>query len=429
MPSSLYGHTFVRMARATLTSAIDLPDVGIDVVGVHGSVIAGVDVAIEDLCGRLQGLPAADRVEIAGRLRRRFDAMRVVALSELAGPDPKAARSAVAGIDGSACGRGDRLADARRSSVVAANPSLGLALVDGSLAVGALDALAKAAGDDRSIPSDLVDDVVGLGPDQAHRVVSAHLRDNATPEDVNDLHDRQHQNRRVRPYNTTAPDGTPLAGLALEGPKAVLDLWFTRLEAMANAAYQGDGGRDRSSDQHVPFMARLFDSAGQLFTGSSDGRAAAGGRADIVITLPLDGSRSPHRAGHGPIPDEVVRGLVGDARIWALLTDMAGQPLWLGRAKRSATLAQRVVLAAVEGGCALCGAPPERCQAHHVMPWEAAGRGPTDIDNLTLACGSCHPDTHRRNHTMVRGPNRRGAWVWSTRPATASETPADGRPP
>jgi hypothetical protein len=61
--------------------------------------------------------------------------------------------------------------------------------------------------------------------------------------------------------------------------------------------------------------------------------------------------------------------------------------LYKGRSTRLATPAQRLVLYATERGCTRpgCTVPAAWCQAHHLTHW--AKGGPTDINNLTLACG------------------------------------------
>ena len=63
------------------------------------------------------------------------------------------------------------------------------------------------------------------------------------------------------------------------------------------------------------------------------------------------------------------------------------QPLYLGKSKRLATPAQRIVLHARDRGCTRpgCTAPGYWCDAHHVDGW-AAANSPTDVDTLTLAC-------------------------------------------
>ncbi|SKR46594.1 Conserved protein of uncharacterised function possible rep13e12 repeat protein [Mycobacteroides abscessus subsp. abscessus] len=67
-----------------------------------------------------------------------------------------------------------------------------------------------------------------------------------------------------------------------------------------------------------------------------------------------------------------------------------GRPLHLGRSKRIATPDQRIVLHAKDRGCSApgCTVPGYLCQVHHVDDWR--DDGPTDIDNLTFACGPHH---------------------------------------
>ncbi|MBV9515364.1 MAG: HNH endonuclease [Mycobacteriaceae bacterium] len=64
--------------------------------------------------------------------------------------------------------------------------------------------------------------------------------------------------------------------------------------------------------------------------------------------------------------------------------------LYLGKTKRIATPAQRIVLHAKDRGCTRpgCTVPGYQCQVHHVDEWAAHRR--TDIDTLTFACESDH---------------------------------------
>ena len=71
----------------------------------------------------------------------------------------------------------------------------------------------------------------------------------------------------------------------------------------------------------------------------------------------------------------------------AVFDEHTSQALYLGRSKRIASPAQRIVLLSRERGCTRpgCTVPGYWAQAHHVTDWKNGGR--TDIDNLTLACG------------------------------------------
>ncbi|CPX46960.1 Conserved protein of uncharacterised function possible rep13e12 repeat protein [Mycobacteroides abscessus] len=67
-----------------------------------------------------------------------------------------------------------------------------------------------------------------------------------------------------------------------------------------------------------------------------------------------------------------------------------GRPLYLGRSKRIASPEQRLVLHARDRGCTHpgCHVPGYLRQVHHITDW--AHDRPTDIDNLTFACGPHH---------------------------------------
>ncbi|EFV13663.1 HNH endonuclease signature motif containing protein [Segniliparus rugosus] len=90
-------------------------------------------------------------------------------------------------------------------------------------------------------------------------------------------------------------------------------------------------------------------------------------------------------------------------------------PLYLGRSKRTASIGQRIALAAAEGGCSFpgCTAPPNYCEVHHVDQWATGGN--TDIDKLTLACSA---------HHRLAGPGPRHWHTAKHRGATHWKPPA-----
>lgn len=75
-----------------------------------------------------------------------------------------------------------------------------------------------------------------------------------------------------------------------------------------------------------------------------------------------------------------------------VLHDTQGQPLALGRGRRTASLHQRIALFAAQGvcGCPDCTTAAIRNDAHHITPWDKGG--PTDLINLTLMCPPHHAD-------------------------------------
>ncbi|MEH3143685.1 MAG: HNH endonuclease signature motif containing protein [Mycobacterium kyogaense] len=86
------------------------------------------------------------------------------------------------------------------------------------------------------------------------------------------------------------------------------------------------------------------------------------------------------------------------------------QPLYLGRSKRLASPAQRIMLHSSARGCTRpgCSVPGYWTQVHHIDDWKTGG--PTDITNLTLACG---PDNRMVEKTgWTTRINSRGQTEW-----------------
>ncbi|MFL0712902.1 MAG: DUF222 domain-containing protein [Microcella pacifica] len=89
--------------------------------------------------------------------------------------------------------------------------------------------------------------------------------------------------------------------------------------------------------------------------------------------------------------------------------DNAGQPLNLGRERRLFSRAQRLALAARDGGCRWpdCERPPSWCEAHHIEHWHR-DRGKTDIAVGLLLCRHHHLLAHNNGWEIERaGPSYR----------------------
>ena len=110
-----------------------------------------------------------------------------------------------------------------------------------------------------------------------------------------------------------------------------------------------------------------------------------------------------------PMPD-LIRMASHAFHYLAVFDQHTGQALYLGRSKRIASPAQRIVLHARDRGCSRpgCTVPGYWTQAHHVDGWNNGGR--TDVDDLTLACG---PENRMIEHTgWDTRKNHRGQIEW-----------------
>lgn len=103
-----------------------------------------------------------------------------------------------------------------------------------------------------------------------------------------------------------------------------------------------------------------------------------------------------------PIGLDELRHLACDAEILPMIFSADGQPLYVGRAQKAVTKAQRLALYRRDRGCIGCGIRPQACDCHHIQPWEH--NGPTNIDNLVLLCPRCHNKVHKHGHFVEPGP-------------------------
>ena len=130
----------------------------------------------------------------------------------------------------------------------------------------------------------------------------------------------------------------------------------------------------------------------------------AGPRPELVVIIRP--GEAADIVGGGTVNDSALRRLACDADIRRLVMNADGVPLDMGRKVRTATAAQRLALAARDGGCVFpgCGRPPSWCHAHHLDTW-TDDEGPTDLSNLVLLCSSHHHLVHDHGWTVTRNPD------------------------
>ena len=339
----------------------------------------------------------------------------------------------------------------KRAKAVNKNRTIADKLKTGELSPDQADVIADAADKtDGAAAEDeeLVEELASTPPDQGRKIADEWVREHTDNDDVQDRHDRQRRLRNVRRWSTDR--GTDV--LALEGDTVSLDRVELAIRNRSDDLYRADGGRDLPAGQHPRSREqRNYDAAVDLLTGTTgasgggvDGEGGAskpkktktkaqakpGPRSTIVVTMTLDQALgldlSPVRqVGGGLVPPSILAELLCDADLVGLVNDRHGLPLWMGRTTRYFTKEQVLALIARDGGCAVCRAHYSRCQAHHIIPWEAPARGPTDIDNGVMVCTDCHHWLHEHDLILVRDPD---TGTWSTRPAQPHERAPKRRP-
>ena len=102
----------------------------------------------------------------------------------------------------------------------------------------------------------------------------------------------------------------------------------------------------------------------------------------------------------GAMSSEALRMLACDARVVPIVMNGKGQPLDVGRIKRTIPDGLRRAVAARDRGCAFpgCGRRASWCEVHHILPWEQDGE--TTLDNCVMLCRVHHRLLHHPGWTV-----------------------------
>lgn len=136
--------------------------------------------------------------------------------------------------------------------------------------------------------------------------------------------------------------------------------------------------------------------------------------ATVVVTTTLKDLEAAAgkglTAGGSLLPMSDVIRLARHAHHYLAIFDK-GRALALYHAKRLASPGQRIVLYAKDRGCTrpACDMPGYWCEVHHVEDWASTYR--TDVDTLTLACGSDHALVEPGGWTTRKRANGDTEWI------------------
>ncbi|WEO76967.1 DUF222 domain-containing protein [Cryobacterium sp. SO2] len=136
---------------------------------------------------------------------------------------------------------------------------------------------------------------------------------------------------------------------------------------------------------------------------------------DILVAIP-DGTGHGYIEGNpAPVSKESIDRLICTSGTVEVVFDTDGQPLNLGREERIFSQAQRLALAARDGGCrwGTCDRPPSQTEAHHLEHW-ARDHGHTDIRLGILLCPPHHRLLHAQGWQIFEHHGR----YWSRPPAS-----------
>ena len=330
-----------------------------------------------------------------------------------------------------------RVADARtavRVGTLTPDSALGAAVLNGRVSVAVADAvttgLGRAGGGvsvddlDRAAAA-LLPRIEGLDADRAGREARA-MRDDL---DVAGIAEREEARREQRSFRLgKRPDGMGYAHWILDpetfalisdvydrvtSPKRVTPQFTDTLESSTSSS--GEEAESAESRTIEQLASDVF--AELLRQGADADTSQLLGDAPIGVRMIIAANNLAARTGRGfieghpdPVSIETVERHACTAGTVLLTVDgnpnNAGQPLNLGRERRLFSRAQRLALAARDGGCRWpgCERPPSWTEAHHIEHWHR-DRGKTNIADGILLCRHHHLLAHNNGWEITRaGP-------------------------
>jgi hypothetical protein len=127
-------------------------------------------------------------------------------------------------------------------------------------------------------------------------------------------------------------------------------------------------------------------------------------RADLEAPVGADGDRTGAAFFEGQtdaVSIATAERYICSSGAVPIVFDTDGRVLNLGREQRLFSEKQRVAMAARDGGCLMCGAPPSWSEAHHIDHWHEH-HGLTNIDDGVLLCRFCHLNVHNNTWRIRR---------------------------
>ncbi|MFS6530391.1 DUF222 domain-containing protein [Microbacterium aurugineum] len=274
----------------------------------------------------------------------------------------------------------------------------GLSAQAAAVIVALLDRCRVAAGVARTSEAErvLVEKAAGLALDEVRRLV---LR--AEPWlDPDGVESREEERRGKRALSIFERDGMVHLNAVLDAETAAPVVTAIRGYVTAAFAARRDATDAGAGDADRRTVPMIQADALAVFCGhvlDCDRRMPVAG-ATIVVRMTLDdlGAGAGAATIDGidqPVSVGAARRMAAGGGVIPCVLGAASEVLDWGREKRLFTRAQRLALVERDGGCAMCGLPPEMTKAHHIRWWRR-DHGPTDLSNGVLLCEACHHRIH-----------------------------------
>ena len=230
----------------------------------------------------------------------------------------------------------------------------------------------------------------------AHRVVREKIlcRRPASPHDQAPLLDAAADFMPDAVSGTSTASGTSVAASAADTFDATLEAHQASPRDTAGVFEDGTRNTEIPSGSPPPPGLARHERLGFLLRCVTRQRVLHGADHALVVSATPEDLTHPDRTltahNGGPINLADLERWSSGAQTFAHIADGQGRTIGIRSHGRFATRTQVAVLAARDQGCTFpdCDAPPQWCEAHHIIPYALGG--PTTTDNLTLVCPFHH---------------------------------------
>ncbi len=289
-----------------------------------------------------------------------------------------------------------------------------------AMIVALLDRCRVVAGVERIAEAEalLAERAVGLGLDELRRLIT---RAEAWL-DPDGVEPKEEEKRARRSLMIFERDGMVHLSAVLDAETAAPVVTAIRGFVSAAFAARKDAPDPGAADADRRTVAMIQADALAVFCAhvlGCESRVPLAG-ATVVVRLTLDNLQSETGSAtidglDQPVSAGAARRMAAGGGVIPWVMGGRSEILDWGREKRLFTRPQRLALVERDGGCAMCGLPPEMTKAHHIRWWQR-DHGPTDLTNGVLLCETCHHRIHDNGWDIHIDGTGTTARVWFTPP-------------
>ncbi len=190
--------------------------------------------------------------------------------------------------------------------------------------------------------------------------------------------------------------------ISLEVPIESGEIVTGAIDRAIEAGEGASGPEFEEASWHTQQADALVAVARAYLDGGTQEEASASSTADhYQVVVHVDEAALRGGEGRSDLPIETVKRLACDGSLVPVVESAKGEPLTIGRKRRSVPPAIRRALWSRDRGCSFPGCCNRRfVDAHHVRHWSEGGE--TSLENLVLLCSHHHRLVHEGGYDIRR---------------------------